>query len=137
MVPTTEAQKKLLALLQDSSRMTAMHIKPSSLAGYAWATRYQQSNLWALETLAAAMDDNIRTRERAHAWLKYKNYQPSVLKISALTRLSGRVTSANIALDDHPNEKRFADQIETITVDSTFNWMVGVNLGAAPVMLRL
>lgn len=136
-VPTTEAQKKLLALLQDSSRMTAMHIKPSSVVSYAWATSYQQSSQWARETLAAAMDDNIRTREQAHAWLKYKNYQPSVLKISALTRLSGRMASANIAFDDHPNEKRFADQIETITVDSMFTWMVGVNLGAAPVMLRL
>ena len=47
------------------------------------------------------------------------------------------MTSTNIAFDDHPNEKRFADQIETITVDSMFNWMVGAHLGAAPVMLRL
>ncbi len=136
-VPTADVQDKLLALLQDSTRMTAMHSKPYSVVSYAWATKYQQSNQWALETLAVAMDGNIRTREQAQAWLKYKNYQPSVLKISPLTRLGGRMTSANIAFDDHPNEKRFSDQIETITVDSMFNWMVGTNLGAAPVMLRL
>lgn len=136
-VPTAEAQDKLFALLQDSSRITTMHSKPYSVVSYAWATKYQQSNQWALETLAVAMDGNIRTREQAQAWLKYKNYQPSVLKISALTRLGGRMTAANIAFDDHPNEKRFSDQIETITVDSMFNWMVGAQLGAAPVVFRL
>lgn len=86
---------------------------------------------------AVAMDGNIRTREQAQVWLKYKNYQPSVLKISPPTRLGGRMTAANIAFDDHPNEKRFADQIDTITVEWMFNWMVSANLGAAPVMLRL
>jgi len=136
-VPTTEAQGKLLALLQDSTRVTAMHSKPYNVVSYAWATKYQQSNQWALETLAVAMDGNIRTREQAQAWLKYKNYQPSVLRISPLTRLSGRMTSANVAFDDHPNEKRFSDQIETVTVDSMFHWMVEANLGTAPVMLRL
>lgn len=136
-MPTAEVQEKLLALLQDTTRITAMHSKPYSVVSYAWATKYQQSNQWALETLAVALDEDVRTRAQAQAWLKYKNYQPSVLKISALTRLGGRITSANIAFDDHPNEKRFADQIETVTVDSMFNWMVGANLGAAPVVLRL
>ena len=136
-VPTAEVQDKLFALLADSDRMTAMHSKPYSVVSYAWATKYQQSNQWALETLAVAMDGNIRTREQAQAWLKYKNYQPSVLIVSALTRLGGRMTAANIAFDDHPNEKRFSDQIETITVDSIFNWMVAVNLGTAPIILRL
>ena len=136
-VPTAEVQDKLFALLADSDRMTAMHSKPYSVVSYAWATKFQRSNQWALETLAVAMDGNIRTREQAQAWLKYKNYQPSVLKVSALTRLSGPMTAANIAFDDHPNEKRFSDQIETITVDSMFNWMVAVNLGTAPIILRL
>lgn len=136
-VPTAEVQDKLLAVLQDSTRMTAMHTKPYSVVSYAWATKYQQSNQWALETLAVAMDDNIRSREQAQAWLKYKNYQPSSLTISALTRLGGRVTSANIAFDDHPNEKRFSDRIETITVDSMFSWMKVEKLGAVPVIVRL
>ena len=136
-VPTVEVQDRLYALLQDPARMTAMHSKPYSVVSYAWATRYQQSNQWALETLAVAMDANIRSREQAQAWLKYKNYQPTALKITPLTRLGGRMTAANIAFDDHPNDKRFSDQIETVTVDSMFNWMVNANLGAVPVMLRL
>jgi hypothetical protein len=33
------------------------------------------------------------------------------------------MTAANIAFDDHPNDKRFSDRIETITVDSVFDWL--------------
>jgi hypothetical protein len=33
------------------------------------------------------------------------------------------MTAANVAFDDHPNEKRFADRIETVTVDSVFAWL--------------
>ena len=34
-----------------------------------------------------------------------------------------RVGTANVAFDDHPNEKRFTDRIETVTVDSVFAWL--------------
>lgn len=54
-----------------------------------------------------------------------------------VTHLGRRMTSANIAFHDHPNEKRFVDQNETITVDSMFDWMVSANLAAALVVLRL
>lgn len=47
------------------------------------------------------------------------------------------LTAANIAFDDHPNAKRFADQIETVTVDFVFAWMTASGLGAAPVALKL
>ncbi len=47
-----------------------------------------------------------------------------------------RVGSANIAFDDHPNEKRFSDCIETVTVDSVFAWLPRAGLGTAPVTLK-
>jgi len=46
-----------------------------------------------------------------------------VLDIPAVTRLGARMTAANIAFDDHPNEKRYAGRIETVTVDSVFEWL--------------
>ncbi len=52
--PSPQAQAQLLALLQDSARLTAMHHKPYSIVSYAWGRKYQQSNQWAIETLAAA-----------------------------------------------------------------------------------
>jgi hypothetical protein len=136
-VPTQEVQDKLHATLVDKDRTTALHTKPYSMVSYVWAQKYQQSNQWAIETLAAAIDSNIRNRQQAQAWLQFKGYEPTTLKIGALTRLGGRVTAANVAFDDHPNEKRFSDRIESVTVDSVFAWLPRAGLGAAPVALRL
>ena len=122
-VPTPAIQDALLATLQDKTRYGSTHHDQYSMVSYAWGLKYQQSNQWANELLAAALEPAARSREKAQAWLKFKGYEPSVLNISALTRLGGRMTQANIAFDDHPNEKRFAGQIETITVDSIFSWL--------------
>ncbi len=136
-IPTPEVQTRLLPLLQDNARLATMHTKAYSIVAYAWAEKYQQSNQWALETLAMAMDDGIRTRGQAQAWLKLKGYEPTTLKLGPLTRLGGRATAANIAFDDHPDEKRFSDRIETVSVDSMFTWMAAARLGSTPVALRL
>ncbi|WP_431098689.1 DUF2145 domain-containing protein [Polaromonas aquatica] len=121
--PSPEIQSKLLALLQDPGRMTAMHHKPYSIVSYAWGTRYQQSNQWAIETMAAAMEPGVGGRQQAQAWLQFKGYEPTALRLGPLTRLGGRLTAANVAFDDHPNDKRFSDRIETVTVDSVFSWL--------------
>ena len=42
------------------------------------------------------------------------------------------MTAANVAFDDHPNEKRFADRIETVTVDSALDWLQAARLAGAP-----
>ena len=68
------------------------------------------------------------TRLQAQTWLRSRGYQPSVLRIGALTRLGGRITAANVAFDDHPAEKRFSDRIETVTVDSVFSWLIRAGL---------
>ena len=136
-VPNDDVQRRLRPLLTDERKVTSLHIKPYSIVSYVWGTRYQQSNQWALEMLALAMDGDIKSREQAQAWLKYKAYQPTTLKIDPLTRLGGRMSAANVAFDDHPNEKRFSDRIETVTVDSMFQWMSASRFGGAVVSLRL
>lgn len=136
-VPTKEVQDKLHAVLLDKSRMQAMHIKPYSMVSYVWGTKYQQSNQWAIETLAAAMEGSIRTRDQAQAWLQFKGYQPTTLNIPPLTRLGGRITQANIEFDDHPSKKRFSDRIESVTVDSVFAWLPRAGLSSMPVALSL
>lgn len=135
--PNTDVQEKLYPLLRDNAQVSALNTRAYSIVSYVWATRYQQSNQWALELLAQAMDPDIRTREQAQAWLRYKNYQPSVLRIDALTRLGGRISAANVAFDDHPNEKRFSDRIETVTVDSMFTWLVAAKLANGVAVQRL
>ncbi len=138
--PTPEVQARLLSLLQDSGRTTSLHHKPYSVVSYAWGRKYQQSNQWAIETLAAAMEPGVTSREKAQAWLQFKGYEPTPLKLGPLTRLGGRMTAANVAFDDHPNEKRFSDRIETVTVDSVFTWLQRAQMtapGRAPIIVKL
>lgn len=137
-VPTPEVQQRLLPVLQDRQQVRTLQHPPYSMVSYVWGRKYQQSNQWALETLALAMEPaSVRTRDQAQAWLQFKGYEPSVLKIGALTRLGGRVGSANIAFDDHPSDKRFADRIETVTVDSVLAWLPRAQLASAPVVLSI
>jgi hypothetical protein len=136
-VPSREVQDKLLPLLQDNTRASVLHHKPYSIVSYAWGQRYQQSNQWAIETLATAMQGGVPSRGAAQDWLRASGYQPTALKLGPLTRLGARASAANVAFDDHPNEKRFSDRIETVTVDSVFQWMQRAGLGSAPASLRL
>lgn len=139
-VPSRELQGKLLTLLNDEPRAMQLHHKPYNMLSYAWGLKYQQSNQWAIETLALAGAPDIpvmgATRQQAQAWLRTSGYQPSTLNIDAPTRLGASVSAANIAFDDHPHSKRFAGKIETTTVDSVFAWMVRAGLGQAPNVLQ-
>jgi hypothetical protein len=135
-VPQPEVQAKLLPALKDNARLAQLNTPAYSVVAYPWSQRYQQSNQWAIETLAMTQEPGARTRERAQAWLQLKDYQPTTLRIGALKRLGGRLTAANVAFDDHPNEKRFADRIDTVTVDSVFSWMNRSGLGGPVQVIR-
>jgi hypothetical protein len=135
-VPGPEVQAALLQVLTDDQRLVQWHTPAYSVVAYPWSTKYQQSNQWALETLAGSLDPAASTRERAQAWLQLHDYQPTVLHLDALTRLGGRITRANVAFDDHPNAKRFSDHIETVTVESMFAWMRRTQIAGPPTVVR-
>ena len=135
-VLTPQAQAHLRPLLADNVAVARLDTPAYSMVAYPWSDRYQQSNQWALETLALAEDPAAATRERAQAWLRLHGYEPTTLHLSAFKRLGARITSANVAFDDHPDEKRFSDRIETVTVDSVFRWLERDGLGGAPQVVR-
>jgi hypothetical protein len=142
LLPTPAVQQRLLSVLQDEQKLLQMHHKAYSMVAYPWAQTYQQSNQWAIETLAMAMAGDgkspaVNDRVQAQTWLRQQGYEPSTLTISALKRLGARMTRANVSFDDHPNAKRFSDHIETVTVDSVFAWMPRAGLATqAVVVLR-
>jgi hypothetical protein len=135
-VPNPDLQERLLPLLRDNDRIDDLHTRAYNMVAYPWARQYQQSNQWALETIAMSQEPAATTRERAQAWLQLRGYEPTVLRIPALTRLGARMGSSHIAFDDHPNGKRFADRIETVTVDSVFDWLARAGLGGGVQVLR-
>ncbi|MBC8058213.1 MAG: DUF2145 domain-containing protein [Rhizobiales bacterium] len=135
-VPRPEVQAKLLPMLRDNARLAQLDTPAYSMVAYPWSQTYQQSNQWAIETLAMTQEPAAQTRERAQAWLQLQGYEPQTLRISAMKRLGGRLTAANIAFDDHPNEKRFEGRIETVTVDSVFAWLNRSGLGGPVQVIR-
>lgn len=135
-VPAPEVERALLAVLTDNRRLVQWHTPRYSVVAYPWSQRYQQSNQWALETLAGAMEPAAADRARAQAWLMLHDYRPTDLRIDALTRLGGRLTRANVAFDDHPNSRRFTDHIDTVTVESVFDWLQREKWASAPMVVR-
>jgi len=54
-----------------------------------------------------------------------------------MTRLGGRMFRANIAFDDHPSERRWAGQIDTVTVESVFAFVAARDPASKRVLVRL
>lgn len=123
-IPSPSMQQKLLAIVSSDEGIEAMHQPLYNMLAYPFSEKYQNSNQWALELVTEAMAQQagispaIATRKQAQQWLQLTNYQPSTLKLSAFTRLGARMFRANVAFDDHPDERRFADLIDTVTVES-------------------
>lgn len=129
-------QAELSRALRDPRQLALMHTPAYSMLAYPWAQTYQQSNQWALETLAMTQLPGPRTRATAQAWLVVQGYAPSELRIDALTRLGARIGTAHIAFDDHPDELRYAGRIRTVTADSIIAWLAASGFGAPALELR-
>jgi hypothetical protein len=129
-------QAKLLPIVADNRRVSRLHTDAYSVVAYPWAQTYQQSNQWAIETLANAAEPTATTRAAAQDWLRLHDYRPATLHLDAFTRLGARITATNVAFDDHPNAKRFSGRIETVTVDSVFAWLQRTGMGSAPLVVR-
>jgi hypothetical protein len=81
-VPTPAVQQALWSFLTALQTVLRMQHQPYSMVSYAWGQKYQQSNQWAIESLAAAMEPaTVQQRSQAQAWLKFKGYEPSTLTI--------------------------------------------------------
>ncbi len=131
-VLSSALQQRLPTQLKDNRLLSRLHEPRYNMLAYPWAGPYQQSNQWAIETLAMLADPAVSSRAQARAWLRAFDYRPTTLHISPLKRLGARLTSAHIAFDDQPFERRLAGEIDTVTVDSVFEWLQRAGLGGAP-----
>ena len=130
-------QAALLPLLHDDARASTLDEPRYSLVAYPWAQTYQQSNQWLIETLALAAEPAVHNRLQAQAWLRLTDYRPTVLALGPLTRLGARLSRANVAFDDHPNDQRFADRIATVTAESVLDWVQRAGLAdGVPFIVR-
>ena len=97
------------------------------MVSYVYSTRYQNSNQWVLETLAAASapPGAVETRAEAQSWLQGQGYRVRTVQIPAVTRLGARMFRANVAFDDHPFDRRMAGQIDTVSTDAIVDFVRG------------
>ena len=122
-VPGAEAQARIAAMLASTAPLR-LHDARYNMLAFPYATTYQNSNQWLLETYAASASDMpIDGRAQAQAWLKLAGYQPITIDIPAMTRLGARMFRANVAFDDQPFERRMAGRIDTVTVESVLRFV--------------
>lgn len=131
-----DVQQRLLPFLRNPGPVAGIHTRAYSMVAYPWAQTYQQSNQWAIETMAAVLGAKQISRASAQDWLQAHDYQPTELHLSTLTRLGARLTSANVSFDDHPNVLRFTGRIRTVTVDSVMAWLQRSDLGGPEWVVR-
>lgn len=136
-VPAKDEQRKLAQMLAARSGLH-LHEPRYNMLSYAFATQYQNSNQWVLETYAAAVSDKPdSTRAQAQAWLKWAGYAPVTVQIDAPTRLGARMFKANVAFDDHPFGRRMAGQIDTVTVESIRRFIHARDPAARDIIINL
>lgn len=122
-VPGADAQTRIASMLASTAPLR-LHDAHYNMLAFPYATTYQNSNQWLLETYAASASDMpIDGRAQAQAWLKLAGYQPITIVIPAMTRLGARMFRANVAFDDQPFERRMAGRIDTVTVESVVRFV--------------
>ena len=96
-MPQASTQQRLATLFRSRGHL-GLHDAHYSMVAYPFATKYQNSNQWALEVIAAAeaQDVMVSSRDQAQQWLRLAGYQPTELKLDAFTRLGARITKANV-----------------------------------------
>jgi hypothetical protein len=123
-IPGPEAQARLAKLAATRTPLR-LHEPNYNMLAYVYSTRYQNSNQWVLETLAAATAPagQVETRIEAQKWLRSIGFQPPTVEIPAAVRLGARMFRANVAFDDHPFERRMAGQIDTVSTDAVLRML--------------
>ena len=123
-IPGPELQSKLAALFTTRTPLR-LHEPKYNMLAYVYSTRYQNSNGWVLETLAAAAAPagQVETRAGAQSWLRAIGYRAPTIEVPAMVRLGARLLRANVAFDDHPFERRMAGQIDTVSTDAVLGML--------------
>lgn len=122
-IPNQEMQTKLFQALQAKTLHT-LHNKQYSMLAYPFSTKYQNSNQWVLEMIAASLSPTpVTSRALAQKYLLKTGYKPSVIKINGLSRLGASMFNRHIQFEDHPLQEKRSNQFTTVTVISVVNYL--------------
>jgi len=135
-LPSPEVQQRLAQVLATRTPQRLHEAKYSMLA-YAFSTRYQNSNQWALEMLAAASapQGTVETRSEGQQWLNHVGFRPVGVDVGLGARVGARLFRANVAFDDHPTGQRLRGHFDTVTVDGIEQFIRTHDRGASIIEL--
>jgi len=126
-IPSPEIQRRIANVLA-AGRGGRFHEVRYNLVAYPFATRYQNSNQWLLETLADALAERpIGSRSAAQAWLRGKGFRPSTLYVPPMERIGATLFRVNVAFDDQPIDRRMAGKIDVVSAESVMDFVQQVD----------
>ena len=129
-IPSPEVQRRIANVLA-AGRGGVFHEPRYNLVAYPFATRYQNSNQWLLETLTDALAERpIGDRSDAQAWLRGRGFRPSTLYVPPMERIGATLFRANVAFDDQPIDRRMAGKIDVVSAESVLDFVQRIDPGA-------
>lgn len=120
-VPTVEVQAKINQALHTKASKK-IHSPHYNMLAYPFSTRFQNSNQWILELIAAAESDQF-SRQRVQSFLHKTGYQPTVIHVDPLEKLGASLFKQHIRFDDHPQIEQRHNSFSVVTVDSIQAWL--------------
>ncbi|HEX6362266.1 MAG TPA: DUF2145 domain-containing protein [Albitalea sp.] len=127
-VPSPALQSRLLQVL-GSPTANALHRPDYSMIANPFSVRYQNSNQWLLEVIAAALEPEGRVRDRVQAQeaLARRGFQPDEIRVKPLQRLGAAFTRANVHFDDHDELESRSGRYRVVTVRSIVRFLERVD----------
>lgn len=120
--PDFATQSRLLQALSPT-KIKQLHNKNYSIIAYPFSNKYQNSNQWVLEVLAASINpEKTPTQHAAQIYLHKTGYKPTVIRVDPLSKL-GATLFNHIAFDDHPGSENRLNQFSAVTVISITNYL--------------
>ena len=117
LVPSKELQYQLFDVLS-SPVAERLYTSRYNRVAYPFSTRYQNSNQWVAELIAAAQSGR-RTRSEVQDYLSQRGMSPSILRtVSYPAQALVAMFASNTKFDDHPLGSRLASRIAFITETS-------------------
>ncbi len=117
------AQRLEAVVLSPTAR--ALHTSDYSMIAHPFSTRYQNSNQWLLELIAAAEAPvgGVTSRTEAQAHLRHAGFRPSRISLSGFEVLGASLFRANIRFGDHDASAQQSGRYEVVSVESVRDYL--------------
>jgi hypothetical protein len=134
-IPSASTQRKLARAL-GSDLPRRLYEPAYSMIANPWSTRYQNSNQWLLEVLAASLTDEApANRGKAQELLHVQRYVPAVIHLPPLKRLGARLFAANARFDDHTMEEWSTSRYNIVSVESVGAFLKRIDIETLTVVV--